>query len=69
MTLNTPTIGYSNNKNAGTATVTLTTTNKNFAAGETNPSKNFTITGKTITDNMVTLTANSFVYSGAAIRC
>ena len=58
------TIGYSNNKNAGTATVTLTTTNKNFAAGETNPSKNFTITGKTITDNMVTLTANSFVYSG-----
>ena len=57
-------VGYSNNKNAGTATVTLTTTNKNFAAGETNPSKNFTITGKTITDNMVTLTANSFVYSG-----
>ena len=57
-------VGYSNNKNAGTATVTLTTTNQNFAAGQTNPSKTFTITGKTITDDMVTLTANSFVYSG-----
>ena len=59
-------VGYSNNKNAGTATVTLTTTNKNFAAGETNPSKNFTITSKSITDDMVSLNTNTFVFNNTA---
>ena len=34
---------YSNNTNVGEATVTLTTKNVNFAAGQTNPSKTFQI--------------------------
>ena len=58
------TIGYSNNKNAGTATVTLTTNNKNFAAGQTDPSKDFTISPKSITSDMITLTSSSLVYNG-----
>ena len=58
------TIGYSNNTNAGTATVTLTTTGKNFAAGQTDPSKDFTITGKSMTSDMITLTSSSLVYNG-----
>ena len=58
------TIGYSNNTNAGTATVTLTTTGKNFAAGQTDPSKDFTISPKSITSDMITLTSSSLVYNG-----
>ena len=37
------TVAYSNNINKGQATVTLTTANVNFAAGETNPTKTFQI--------------------------
>lgn len=37
------TVAYSNNENVGTATVTLTTTNVNFAAGTTAPTKTFQI--------------------------
>ena len=36
-------VAYSDNINVGEATVTLTTKNVNFAAGETNPSKTFQI--------------------------
>lgn len=38
------TVGYSNeHTNVGTVTITLTTTDKNFAAGDTNPTKTFNI--------------------------
>lgn len=43
------TVGYSNNVDAGTATVTLTTNNVNFAAGEVNPTKTFQIVPASVT--------------------
>ena len=54
-------VAYTNNINAGTATVTVT--GKGNYAGSTG-SATFTITAKALTDAMVTLSATSFTYNG-----
>ena len=55
------TLSYSNNINAGTATVTATGKG-NYQFVQTGT---FTIDPKTITDDMATLNSSSFVYNGA----
>lgn len=65
------TVAYSNNVDAGTATVTLTTTNVNFAAGEVNPTKTFQIVPASVTisaeDQTVTYNGNAQAYTGATV--
>jgi hypothetical protein len=65
------TVGYSNNTNVGTATVTLTTNNVNFAAGEVNPTKNFQIVPASVTisaeDQTVTYNGSAQAYTGATV--
>lgn len=57
-------VNYSNNTNVGTATVTLTTKNVNFAAGETNPTKTFQIVADKVT---ITGQNQTETYTGSAI--
>ena len=57
-------VNYSNNTNVGTATVTLTTKNVSFAAGETNPTKTFQIVADKVT---ITGQNQTETYSGSAI--
>ncbi len=58
------TVSYSNNTNAGTATVTIADKDGgNYAVSGT---KTFTIAPKTITSPVVTLAKTSFTYSGTA---
>jgi len=57
-------VNYSNNTNVGTATVTLTTKNVNFAAGETNPTKTFQIIADKVT---ITGQNQTETYTGSAI--
>ena len=54
-------VAYSNNTNAGTATVSVT--GKGNYAGSTG-SATFTITAKALTDAMVALSATTFIYNG-----
>ena len=54
------TVSYSNNVNVGTATATVTGTG-NYTGSKT---ANFSITGKSITDAIVTLEPESFTYDG-----
>ena len=65
------TVGYSNNVDAGTATVTLTTNNVNFAAGEVNPTKTFQIVPASVTisaeDQTVTYNGSAQAYTGATV--
>ena len=63
LTVNTDyTVAYTDNINAGTATVTAT--GKGNYAGATG-SATFTINAKALTDAMVTLSATTFVYNGS----
>lgn len=55
-------VGYTNNINAGTGTVTVTGSG-NFTGSK---SVTFTITRKAITADMITLSAETFVYDGSA---
>ena len=57
------TVGYSNNTNVGTATVTLTTNNVNFAAGEVNPTKTFQIVPASVT---ISAEDQTVTYNGSA---
>ena len=56
------TVSYSNNVNVGQATATVTGTG-NYTGSKT---ANFNITGKAITDAMVTLSPETFTYNGSA---
>ena len=56
------TVEYTNNINVGTATATVTGTG-NYTGTKT---ANFNITGKAITDAMVTLSPETFTYNGSA---
>ena len=56
------TVSYSNNVNVGQATATVTGTG-NYTGTKT---ANFNITGKAITDAMVTLSPETFTYNGSA---
>ena len=53
-------VAYSNNVNVGTATVTITGKG-NYTESQT---VNFDIMAKSLTDDMVTLSASSFIYNG-----
>ena len=58
------TVGYSNNTNAGTATVTISDNNGgNYTV---NGSANFTINPKEISNPTIELSATSFTYNGSA---
>ena len=57
------TVAYTNNTNVGEATVTLTSTDKNFSTQNTK-SATFTIKPKELTVEMVTLSETTFVYNG-----
>ena len=58
------TVGYSNNTNAGTATVTITDkTGGNYAVSG---SKTFTINTKTVSSSTITLSQTSYTYDGTA---
>ena len=65
------TVAYSNNINKGQATVTLTTANVNFAAGETNPTKTFQIIAAlaviTGTDQSVTYNRSAQDYTNGSV--
>ena len=65
------TVGYSNNVDAGTATVTLTTNNVNFAAGEVNSTKTFQIVPASVIisaeDQTVTYNGSAQAYTGATV--
>ena len=64
------TVGYSNNTNVGTATVTLTATGTNFTA-ETTASKTFQIVPASVTisaeDQTVTYNGSAQAYTGATV--
>lgn len=56
------TVGYSNDHtDVGTVTITLTTTDKNFAQGETNPTKTFNIVAASV---VVTAQNQTVTYNG-----
>lgn len=55
------TIAYSNNTSVGQATVTLTTTDKNFTAGDTNPTKTFQIVAA---QTVITASNQTVTYDG-----
>ena len=58
------TVGYSNNTNAGTASVTISDkTGGNYTVSG---SANFTINAKTVSTPTITLSATSFTYNGSA---
>ena len=56
---------YTANINAGEATITLTSTGKNFVA-DAQKTKNFTISSKALTEATITLLETSFTYDGNA---
>ena len=56
---------YTSNINAGEATITLTSTGKNFVA-ETQKTKNFTISPKALTEATITLSETEYTYDGNA---
>ena len=57
------TVTYANNTNVGTATVTVTGAG-NYLSNTSTKTAQFTITPKSLTSAMVTLSQNSFVYNG-----
>ncbi len=56
---------YTANINAGEATITLTSTGKNFVA-DAQKTKNFIISPKALTEATITLSETSFAYDGSA---